>query len=201
MQETLALPITILVGTVIAALIISLFISLRISSRITKRHEQMAGRIRQLEENAARQASETDNDSPTPIERLQLDAQQMTATCDMDDSQLLTWLDHKMDELLLYCQPDIDLKTASLATGLSQRRIQQVLREYEGITPPTFTEYVTTKRIQQACRLLTDQPNWSIDAVGREVGFTSIATFRRQFNRLLGMSPSEFRNRMRIAAK
>lgn len=56
----------------------------------------------------------------------------------------------------------------------------------------TFVEYVTQIRIGHFCRLITEQDKSILEAA-YICGFNSIANFNRQFKKLKGMSPSEFR--------
>ena len=56
----------------------------------------------------------------------------------------------------------------------------------------TFTEYVQEKRIAEGCRLLVETRD-SITSIALQVGYTSLKFFEQVFQRLMGMSPREYR--------
>lgn len=56
----------------------------------------------------------------------------------------------------------------------------------------TFVEYVTQIRIGHFCKLISDKDKSILEAA-YICGFNSIANFNRQFKKLKGMSPSEFK--------
>jgi len=75
--------------------------------------------------------------------------------------------------------------------GLSERQFRRRFAQAFGETP---TRYIERVRIETACGWLTSEPQ-SIDAIARQTGFSSADTFRRTFERLRGVTPSEYRNR------
>ena len=56
----------------------------------------------------------------------------------------------------------------------------------------TFVEYLNTIRIGHVCKLLADSDE-NVVTIAYECGFNNLANFNRQFKRLKGMSPSEYR--------
>ena len=62
----------------------------------------------------------------------------------------------------------------------------------------SLAEYLTTKRLLDGCRLLVEQPNWTIDAVAHEAGFGGTTTFRTIFRNRFGMSPKQYREKKRL---
>lgn len=181
---TILSPVGVLVTMVILALLVSLVIMLRISSKVADNNARLIDRVTSLEHSALHQEQ-----SATSVP-------QGNSPADLTDHELYRWFDAQMDELRLYCQPEIDLKTTAQTLGLTQRSIIQTLKTM-GNPPLTFTEYITNKRLAYACTLLQDRPHWNIDAVARETGIMSDATFRRLFRKYYGTSPSEYREQKR----
>jgi transcriptional regulator GlxA family with amidase domain len=64
------------------------------------------------------------------------------------------------------------------------------------VTPATFVERV---RVETARRLLEDTA-LPLDDVARAAGFQSNETFRRAFHRVLGVAPTDYRTRFRVAS-
>lgn len=56
----------------------------------------------------------------------------------------------------------------------------------------TFIEYLTTVRIGHACKLLAEE-ELNIVQTAYECGYNNLANFNRQFKKLKGMTPSEYR--------
>ena len=88
------------------------------------------------------------------------------------------------------------LKEIAKTLGLTQRRITQAIKARK--EDNTLAEYLTTKRLLDGCRLLVEQPNWTIDAVAHEVGFGGTTTFRTIFRNRFGMSPKQYREKKRL---
>lgn len=65
-------------------------------------------------------------------------------------------------------------------------------RFFRRATGKSFVQYVNELRIGRACRLLieTDKP---ITAIAHDAGFENLSNFNRQFEKLKGMPPREFR--------
>jgi AraC-like DNA-binding protein len=78
--------------------------------------------------------------------------------------------------------------------GLSRRTLQRLLYE-AGLT---FTCLVDQVRLEVATKLLTDDKQKVADIAGR-LGYATPANFARAFQRLAGVTPTEFRRRIRYA--
>lgn len=86
-----------------------------------------------------------------------------------------------------------DLSSEDLAerVGLSERQFRRRFAQAFGETP---TRYIERVRIETACGWLTGETQ-PVDAIARQAGFSNADTFRRTFERLRGVTPSEYRNR------
>ena len=59
----------------------------------------------------------------------------------------------------------------------------------------SFTAYINTMRLEDAVRMLREEPEMSLSEIAESVGFTP-ATFRDQFKRQFGMTPTEYRQNL-----
>lgn len=59
----------------------------------------------------------------------------------------------------------------------------------------SFTAYINAMRLEDAVRLLREQPEMSLTDIAENVGFTP-STFRDQFKRQFGMTPTEYRQNL-----
>ena len=86
--------------------------------------------------------------------------------------------------------PGADHSVAELArrAGLSQRHFARLFREDVGVTPSSWVEGV---RVEAARNLL--EQGRPPKLVGAQCGFADVETFRRAFQRRLGVSPAAYR--------
>ena len=84
------------------------------------------------------------------------------------------------------------LAGAAAALALSERSLQRQLRRLG----THFREEVCKVRIEVASILLCD-PDLKIEAIAREVGFSSHTYFSMLFHRSTGLTPSQYRDRQR----
>jgi AraC-like DNA-binding protein/methyl coenzyme M reductase gamma subunit len=59
----------------------------------------------------------------------------------------------------------------------------------------SFTAYINAMRLEDAVRLLREEPQMSLTDISESVGFTP-STFRDQFKRQYGMTPTEYRQNL-----
>jgi transcriptional regulator GlxA family with amidase domain len=93
---------------------------------------------------------------------------------------------------------DKDLHVGALAAraAMSERSFVRAFRDDTGETP---AEFVTSARLQAACRLLEDS-ELAAKAVAQRCGLRSPAAMRRVFIRRLGVSPAQYRDKFRARA-
>ena len=96
-----------------------------------------------------------------------------------------------MTEGKLFQDPDLTLK--SLATALEVRpdQLTQYLNERLG---QNFATFVNSYRVQEACRLLLERPAMPVIRIAYDVGFNTKSSFNLAFKKILGRSPTSFRN-------
>jgi len=84
---------------------------------------------------------------------------------------------------------DIDLAAVARHCGLAPQAFSRLFKRQTG---HTFAHYMVRTRIYAACTLLT-QSHQSITEICYEVGFNNIANFNRQFFKVCGRTPSDYR--------
>ena len=224
MQEALILKLIILaLAVTFVAVIIALVLSFNITQKLMKHNANLIGQVKESDEQKAstqqslyetehelhkaeeelknahdiinsmmRQSNQADHSGML----LQQEINDVTNVADMTDEQLMNWIDDQIERLELYRNADVTLKEIAQALGLTQRRITQVIKTRR--EDNTLAEYLTSKRLLAGCRMLVDQPNWTIDAVAHEAGFGGTTTFRTIFRKRFGMSPKQYREKKRL---
>jgi AraC-like DNA-binding protein len=224
MQDALILKLIIVALTAtFIAVIIALVLSFNVVQKLMKHNTNLMSQVRERDEQQAstreafyqtehelhkaeeelKKAQDRINDmmrqakqADLPDRLLQQEINDVANVADMSDEQLMSWIDAQMDRLGLHRNPNITLKEIAQTLGLTQRRITQVIKARK--EDNTLAEYLITKRLLEGCRLLVEQPNWTIDAVAHEAGFGGTTTFRTIFRNRFGMSPKQYREKKRL---
>ena len=86
-----------------------------------------------------------------------------------------------------------NFKIADLANEchMSETHFRRVFQEKMNMTP---VEYVNFVRIKKACELI-DKTDISMEDVAEKVGFITPSTFNRNFRRIIGTSPYQWKKR------
>ena len=97
-----------------------------------------------------------------------------------------------IDEEKAYLQLDFSREKLQRMMGISKNSLTPVLHEVLGDVS-NLSDYINSKRIAHACKLLREQPHSTIDNIALESGFTTTRNFRRCFKSQTGMTPAEYR--------
>lgn len=86
-----------------------------------------------------------------------------------------------------------DFKIADLANEchMSETHFRRIFQEKMNMTP---VEYVNFVRVRKACELI-DKTDISMEEVAEKVGFITPSTFNRNFRRIIGTSPYQWKKR------
>ncbi len=160
-------------------------------SMLEEQREKIATLQRQQEE-LALQLKQALTDEVTLLrEQTRQHRENIMHTSDMTDVELLAWLDQKMDETRLFTDTSLTMKTMAKALGLTQKRLGGLFKNNPKYN--SLGDYLNEKRFLYACRLLREEPHWTIEAVGAEAGFGGRRTFQMEVKRRLGITPLQYR--------
>ena len=82
----------------------------------------------------------------------------------------------------------------SLASKMCLSR-SQLNRRVHALTAMSTTDFTLKLKMEQACRLMREEPEATIASVAMRSGFDDPAYFTRIFRRMMGVPPSEYRRR------
>lgn len=88
----------------------------------------------------------------------------------------------------------MDVETLAARVALGPRQFARIFRQTTGQTPARYVEHL---RLDVA-RLMLAEGTARIDQVSRAVGFKSADSFRRAFERIFSLSPSQYQARFAI---
>lgn len=89
-----------------------------------------------------------------------------------------------------YTNSELNIDMIAQEVWLTPNYVRNVFKEYTGTT---VFEYITQKRFDMACRLLSETKK-PIKEIGTEVGFANVNYFYTAFKTRMGMTPSQYRN-------
>jgi AraC-like DNA-binding protein len=91
-----------------------------------------------------------------------------------------------------YRNPEFRLLDLQQILPINRTYLSQLINTEYGCN---FYQFVTNYRIEDAKRLMTEHPEWKLQDIAEQCGFSSPVVFSRTFTRETGMTPSEWNTR------
>ena len=108
---------------------------------------------------------------------------------------LFRQLEHLMRNEKIYRDNDLTKDKVSELLGTNRTYLSRIINEQ---TQMSFTYYVNRFRIEEAIRQLSDPANdVPLKALASELGFNSISTFYNLFQSSVGMTPAQYRSKVK----
>ncbi|MDH7806923.1 MULTISPECIES: helix-turn-helix domain-containing protein [unclassified Rhizobium] len=107
------------------------------------------------------------------------------------DRDIIARVDRLMAAQALYRDENLNLSRLAKRLGLPSRQISGAINRSLGVN---VSQYVNQLRIREACRLL-EETDQSVTAIMLSSGFQTKSNFNREFRRVTGMSPVDWRER------
>ncbi|MGF9693567.1 AraC family transcriptional regulator [Rhizobium sp. 0TCS1.26] len=111
------------------------------------------------------------------------------------DRALLVKIESALDAGELFCDENLSLARLARKAGLPARDVSAVINRVTGLN---VSQFVNARRIREACRLLAETDRGVTDIMF-SVGFATKSNFNREFRRVAGTSPSQWRQSHRSA--
>jgi len=96
----------------------------------------------------------------------------------------------------VYLDEDVSLQSLATKLSISTRNLSQVINEQLNMN---FCDLINVYRIEEAKRIFSGpkQNNYSIMEIAFQVGFNSKASFYRAFKKHTGMTPSQYKEKLK----
>jgi AraC-like DNA-binding protein len=95
------------------------------------------------------------------------------------------------DKKQVYLNPDLNMDFLSKELNIPKYQLTEVLNTVIG---KNFFQFVNSYRVEAVKKMLLDpKNNFSIEAIGYDCGFTSKSSFYKEFKRITGITPVEFK--------
>ena len=108
-------------------------------------------------------------------------------------TDLMTQMSSLIEEEKLYLRKNLRISDVASELATNKTYVSAILNSLSG---EKFTSMITRHRIEYAQRLMREHPDMFLDDVADESGFSSRATFFRNFKALTGMTPQEWKNKV-----
>jgi AraC-like DNA-binding protein len=103
-------------------------------------------------------------------------------------------LHEKLDKVLaaeeVFTNPSLKLSDLAKLVGVPAHKLSQFLNDN---LEQSFVNYINTKRISHAKNLIKEHPNYTLEVIGYESGFSSKSNFYASFKKITGQTPNQYR--------
>ncbi|QKX06750.1 AraC family transcriptional regulator [Aquimarina sp. TRL1] len=106
-------------------------------------------------------------------------------------STLITTLTSIMTDQQLYKNSGLKSSDIAMQLGISTHQFSQLLNDN---LDKSFAAFINAYRVEEAKRLIKENTKYTLEAIGKESGFNSKSTFYNSFKRVVGMTPSVYRD-------
>ncbi|MEM7432300.1 MAG: helix-turn-helix domain-containing protein [Pseudomonadota bacterium] len=113
-----------------------------------------------------------------------------TTLTEIKVEEALSQLETLMSDEKVYQNENLNLRLLADAMDLTSHQLSELINTQCGMG---FSRYVREKRIEEAKRLLLDQPDYSVLSISLATGFKSQSNFYTAFREVTGKSPGAFR--------
>ncbi|WP_418660849.1 helix-turn-helix domain-containing protein [Bacteroides ilei] len=159
---------------------------------IVRQNQDAIGRENQLRLIISKQKEKLDS---CTVSNFQSEKYAASSLSDERKMDLFQRLEKLLAEDKIYSDNLLTKEKVAEMLGTNRTYLSQIINEH---TSQTFTQFVNGFRIQEAVRILSDPENSTpLKAVSAELGFNSTTTFYNQFQAVTGMTPTQYRNKVK----
>lgn len=154
---------------------------IRLNRRISKKNRALARMIEngegRVESGKRRENSSSTESNLSPLSPLH--------------ASLFQEIDARIRTERLYARADLSRQMLCDLFSIRREQLSQLLQDHTGGL--SLPQYINQIRLNEACRLLREQPQMTVAAVAAEVGLT-LRNLRKIFSEQYGMTPTEYRH-------
>ncbi len=103
---------------------------------------------------------------------------------------LIKKLEAVMNERQLYKQQNLKMAEVASAMRISPHQLSRLVNEHLN---KSFSQLISEYRVAETCRLLRAEPNYTLEAIGYDAGFSSKSTFFTTFKKVMGKTPAQYK--------
>lgn len=119
------------------------------------------------------------------------DQEDGTDTYQENNRKLFEALNQTIIDKELYLNPELTRDDLVQIIHVNKNRFAKIIQEN---TKMRLTEYLNEMRLNHSIQLLKEHPNYTLQAIAYDSGFSNMGTFHRLFKEKIGMTPSEYKS-------
>ena len=181
-EKEMARHKTIFIVTAIIVIILGAFIAVLLyyNRKINRKNKIAAAMISELTE-AHDELRMQKIAEPQPLE----------AEEETDKEKLLfDQIDRIIVKQKLFLQPGFSRDEAAALAKITPKHLSALFQQFAN----GFPDYINTLRLEYSVTILKTKPNYTVEGISQESGFSSRQTFHRLFVEKYGLTPTEFRS-------
>ncbi len=113
---------------------------------------------------------------------------------DLDIGKVMSELRHMMENEKAFASEEISLKNVAEELGITPHQLSELINKK---FRKNFNSYINDFRIEEAKKMLEDEPDRSITSIAIAVGFNTNTAFSAVFSKSEGISPKQYRQRLK----
>ncbi|WP_417428807.1 helix-turn-helix domain-containing protein [Kiloniella sp.] len=126
-----------------------------------------------------------------PVTEQEIEDANVDRAIEPEDREVLAKLEQLLESKTVYQDYDLSLDRLARKSGITSRRISGAINRLKG---QNVSQFVNGYRIAEVCRRLVET-NETITNIMFESGFQTKSNFNREFKRVTGQSPKEWRQK------
>lgn len=130
-------------------------------------------------------SDETEEQEEEPEEEPYQD-EQIVRALSAKENKLVSRLDEILGSKLYYTDNELTMETLARMLGTNRTTISTIINQRYGMN---FKTLIATRRIEEAKRMLADDPSMPIEAIATECGYKDKVNFYRRFKEITGDTP------------
>ena len=126
---------------------------------------------------------------PDPWKQLRSTAIEEQDEADPANAAYRATLEAWLEQEKPYLNPDFQLSDLRQVLPLNRTYLSQLINSEYGCS---FYQFITRYRVEEAKRLMTEQPDMKVQDIAQQSGFSDRKVFSRTFTRETGLNPSDW---------
>ena len=114
---------------------------------------------------------------------------------DDEDRRLFVEMDKQVTRDKLFLKPGLGREDLMRLIGVDKNRFGKMMVKYSDASNTSV--YINSKRVEFGAQLLLEHPEYTIATIATECGMSNTVTFNRTFKDVYGLTPSEYREKMK----
>lgn len=114
----------------------------------------------------------------------------MESIGDYQERKKFARMNRDIVEKKLFLDPSLTRSMLLEKYNIPRNNFSPMFQKYTGTS---YSKYINNLRLEEAAKMLKEQPNYTVESIANDCGIPSVATLYRLFSQKYGMTPTEYR--------